>query len=47
MLKRASTDPWYHELGIVRFHDINLYLMAKFMFRFYKSQVSELFANFF
>ena len=45
--KRSSTDPLFYELGILRFHDINLYLMGKFMFRFYKSEVPELFVNFF
>ena len=45
--KRSSTDPLFYELGILRFHDINLYLMGKFMFRFYKSEVPELFVNYF
>ena len=45
--KRSSTDPLFYELGILKFHDINLYWMGKFMFRFYKSEVPELFVNFF
>ena len=45
--KRSSTDPLFYELGILRFHDINMYLMGQFMFRFYKSEVPELFVKFF
>ena len=27
-------DPLFYELGILRFHDINLYLMSKFAIRY-------------
>ena len=47
MPKWASTDPLFHELGILKFHDINLYLTSKFVFRFYKSEVPELFISFY
>ena len=40
--KRSPTDPLFYELGILRFHYINLYLMSEFVFRFYKSEVSGL-----
>ena len=47
MPKWDSTDPMIHELGIFKFHDINLYLTNKFMFGFYKSEFPQLFISFF
>ena len=38
MLKWASADPLFHEIGILKFDDINRYLTSKFMIRFYKSE---------
>ena len=40
MPKWAATDPLFYELGILKFHDINLYLTSK-------SEVPEWFIGFF
>jgi len=41
--KLSSVDKCYAELGILKFTDINKYLIARFMFRFCNDQVPDLF----
>ena len=44
---RTSCDPLFDELGFLRFVDINRYLIARFMYRWYLNDVPDLFHDFF
>ena len=44
---RTSCDPLFDELGFLRFVDINRYLIACFMYRWYLNDVPDLFLDFF
>ena len=40
---RDNAQPLYEELGIIKFLDINKYLIGRFMFRYCKGQLPRLF----
>ena len=45
--KRDSVESVFLNLKLIKFPDINSYLICKFMFRYHKGEVPEIFANFF
>ena len=47
MRPRESCEPMYSALGIMRFSDVNVYLISKFMFRVCKGDVPEIFRVYF
>ena len=47
MKRRSSTEPLYKELNVMKFGDINTYLIGNFMYRHSKEKVPELFYSFF
>ena len=44
---RISSEPLYTQLGIMKFHDINKYLLGRFMFKFHTRNVPSMFLSFF
>ena len=44
---RKNCDAMYNELGIIKFVNINKYLIGRYMFRVYHGQVPEFFSPFF
>ena len=47
MKPRDSCKPMYSALGIMRFSDVNVYLVSKFMFHVCKGDVPEIFRAYF
>ena len=47
MKPRDSCEPMYSALGIMRFSDVNVYFISKFMFRVCKGDVPEIFRAYF
>ena len=47
MKPRDSCEPMYSALGIMRFSDVNVYLISKFMFGVCKGDVPEIFRTYF
>ena len=47
MKPRSSAEPLYKELNVMKFDNINTYLIGNFMFRHSKEKVPELFYSFF
>ena len=47
MKPRDSCEPMYSALGLMRFSDVNVYLISKFMFRVCKGDVPEIFRTYF
>ena len=47
MKPRDSCEPMYSALGIMIFSDVSVYLISKFMFRFCKGDVPEIFRAYF
>ena len=47
MKPRDSCKPMFSALGIMRFSDVNVYLISKFMFRVCKGDVPEIFRTYF
>ena len=44
---QENCDAMYNELGIIKFVNINKYLIGRFMFRVYHGQLPEFFSPFF
>ena len=44
---RDSSHPLYTQLGIIKFSDLNAYLIARFMFRYSKASVPDSFGSLF
>ena len=44
---RASTEELYPQLGIIKFNDLNKFLISRFMFRWYNNKVPSLSHDFF
>ena len=47
MKPRSSAEPLYKELNVMKFDNINTYLIGNFMYRYSKEKVPELFYSFF
>ena len=47
MKKRESLEKVFHKENILKFTDINLYLICKFMFRYYNGKIPDIFQNIF
>ena len=47
MKKRESLDSVFHKQNILKLTEINLYLISRFMFRYYKGEIPYIFRNFF
>ena len=47
MKKRESLENVFHKEHILKFTDINLYLLCKFMFRYYNGKMPDIFQNIF
>ena len=45
--RRESTENIFSDLKILKFTDINTYLTGRFMYKFYKKNVPEIFTSFF
>ena len=45
--RRESVEPVYKAMGILKFIDINKYLIARFMYRYCNDLVPELFQTYF
>ena len=45
--KRAHTAELFKKLGIIKFTDLNKYLIARFMFKWYKKDLPRLFDGYF
>ena len=43
---RTSCDPLFEESGFLRFADINKYMIARFMYRWYLNDISDLFYDY-
>ena len=44
---RDHTDPLYDKLNLLKLHEINIYLMCKFMYKWYHDQLPTVFLNIF
>ena len=44
---RAHTDPLFAKLNLLKIHDINKYLISKFMHRWFKNDLPSIFYNMF
>ena len=47
MRKRESLEKVFHKENILKFTDINLYLICKFMFRYHNGKIPDIFQNIF
>ena len=44
---RAHTEQLFNKLGVIKFIDLNKYLIARFMFRWYRNETPTIFDNYF
>ena len=44
---RTSSEPLYTQLGLMKFHDLNKYLIGRFMYKYHTGNVPSIFVPFF